>query len=232
MPTDLLEADAIAVRETVRLVAGLTAEDLSRPTPCAGWDLGTLLTHMTVQHRGFAAAGADPGLWEMPAGGRFPDFVRADDASAFVRVYDASASARGHDASASARGHDASAFVRVYTASAELVLAAFAAPGVLDREFALPEISASRIFPGRVAIGFHLVDNVVHGWDVATALGVPFALPLPVLETTLPLARAVPDGPLRLAPGAAFAPALPVPADADPLTEILLRLGRKIVGGS
>jgi uncharacterized protein (TIGR03086 family) len=192
----MLEADAIAVRETVRLVAGLTSENLSQSTPCEGWDLGTLLTHMTVQHRGFAAAGADPSLWKMPPGGRIPDPVRA------------------------------------YAASAELVLAAFAAPGALDREFALPEISPSRTFPGRVAIGFHLVDYVVHGWDVATALGVRFALPPSVLETTLPLARAVPDGPFRLEPGAAFAPALPVPADADPLTEILLRLGRKIVGRS
>src|SRR3954453_20100860 len=196
MPTDLLEADAIAVRGTVRLVAGLTPEKLSLPTPCEGWDLGTLLTHMTVQNRGFAAAGADPSLWEMPPGGRFPDLVRS------------------------------------YAASAELVLAAFAAPGALDREFALPEISPSRTFPGRVAIGFHLVDYVVHGWDVATALGQPLSLPEWVPEATLPLARAVPDGPVRLAPGAAFAPALPVPADADPLTEIRLRLGRKIVGGA
>src|SRR3954451_11834386 len=186
MPTDMIAADAIAVRETVRLVAGLTPENLSLPTPCDGWDLGTLLTHMTVQHRGFAAAGADPSRWEMPPGGRIPDLVRA------------------------------------YAASAELVLAAFAAPGVLDREFALPEISPSRTFPGRVAIGFHLVDYVVHGWDVATAAGLPFAFPSSVLQATLPLARAVPDGPLRLAPGAAFAPALSVPVDADPLTEILL----------
>ena len=191
MPTDLIAADAVAVRESVRLVAGLTSDDLSLPTPCEGWDLGTLVTHMTVQHQGFAGAGS----WEMPPGGRFPDLVRA------------------------------------YAASAELVLATFAAPGALDRPFALPEISPSQTFPGRVAIGFHLVDYVVHGWDVATAFGVALTLPLPVLEVTLPLARAVPDGPFRLEPGAAFAPALPVPADADPLTEILLRLGRKLSEG-
>ncbi|WP_030434313.1 TIGR03086 family metal-binding protein [Actinoplanes subtropicus] len=191
MHTDLIAADAVAVRETVRLVAGLTAADLSRPTPCEGWDLGTLLAHMTVQNQGFAGSGS----WEMPPGGRFPDSVRT------------------------------------YAASAELVMAAFAVPGALDRPVSLPEISPQP-FPGRVAIGFHLVDYVVHGWDVATALGVPLELPLSVVEATLPLARAVPDGPLRLEPGAAFAPALPVPADAEPLTEILLRLGRKIVGGS
>src|SRR5690242_16489719 len=98
MHTDLIAADAVAVRETVRLVAGLTPEDLALPTPCDGWDLGTLLAHMTVHHQGFAGAGS----WEMPPGGRFPDPVRA------------------------------------YAASAELVLTAFAAPGALDRSFALP----------------------------------------------------------------------------------------------
>ena len=35
------------------LLADLTPADLDRPTPCAGWDLRMLLTHMTVQHRGF-----------------------------------------------------------------------------------------------------------------------------------------------------------------------------------
>lgn len=33
-----------------------TADDLRRPTPCAAWDLGALLAHMTVQHHGFARA--------------------------------------------------------------------------------------------------------------------------------------------------------------------------------
>src|SRR5258708_4012236 len=45
-----------------------------------------------------------------------------------------------------------------YRASAEAVLAAFSAPGILDREFLLPEIAAGHAFPARQAIGFHLGD--------------------------------------------------------------------------
>ncbi len=41
------------------LVAELGPTDLSRPTPCAGWDVATLLAHEIGQHRGFAAAVRD-----------------------------------------------------------------------------------------------------------------------------------------------------------------------------
>jgi uncharacterized protein (TIGR03086 family) len=189
---DLQEADAAAVRASVDVVAGVTPADLGRPTPCRDWDLGALLAHMTVQHRGFAAAaagqGADPAVWRPVPLGDFP--------------------------------------ARAYAEAADRVIAAFAQDDVLDRPFALPEISTERTFPGRIAIGFHLVDYVAHGWDVATALGVPFALPTDVLEAALPIAQAVPGGSARSVPGAAFAPVVPVAHDADPLTRILALLGR------
>jgi uncharacterized protein (TIGR03086 family) len=198
--TDLREADAIAVRAGVAVVARLTTADLSRPTPCAGWDLGALLAHMTVQHRGFAAAaaghGADVALWQpVPLG---------DDPA-----------------------HE-------YAEAAEQVIAAFAADGVLEREFSLPEVRNGQSFPASMAIGFHLVDYVVHGWDVATSLGVPFNLPADVLAATLPIARAVPGGPARTVPGAAFAPAVSIADDTGPLDEILALLGRspRTAGGS
>jgi len=38
------------------LVATIRPTDLGRPTPCAGWDLATLLAHMTGQNHGFADA--------------------------------------------------------------------------------------------------------------------------------------------------------------------------------
>lgn len=112
-----------------------------------------------------------------------------------------------------------------YAAAAEEVVAAFAALDALDTPIALPEISPDPL-PAWRGIGAHLVDYVVHGWDVARALGVPFALPEDVLAATLPIAEAVPDGANRDRAGAAFAHGLPVPGGASTLDRILLLLGR------
>jgi len=105
-------------------------------------------------------------------------------------------------------------------------MTAFAQDGVLEREFALPEISPLTTFAGRQAIGFHLIDYVVHGWDVARTIDVPLATDPDVLETALVIARAVPDGSERLRSGSAFAPGLPVTDDAPVLDRILAHLGR------
>jgi uncharacterized protein (TIGR03086 family) len=117
--------------------------------------------------------------------------------------------------------------VAEYRAAAEQVLASFAADGVLDRELALPEISTAQPFPAAQAISFHFVDYVVHGWDVARSIGVDYRLEPDLLAAALPVARAVPDGEQRSAPGAAFAPALAVREDMDALDQILAMLGRR-----
>ena len=66
---------------------------------------------------------------------------------------------------------------RAYSEAAHDVLDAFAADGTADAPFALPEFGEGAVFPGAMAMGFHFVDYVVHGWDVAASLGVPFELP-------------------------------------------------------
>ncbi|MFI5957781.1 TIGR03086 family metal-binding protein [Cryptosporangium sp. NPDC051539] len=72
----LRDHDASVVRLSVDLVDGVTAADLARPTPCAGWDLGDLLAHLATQHRGFAAAvegrGDDPAVWTVTPIGNDP----------------------------------------------------------------------------------------------------------------------------------------------------------------
>ena len=181
---------------SVDAVDAVNADDLARPTPCAGWNLADLLTHMTVQHHGFAAAarghGADLDVWN-PA--TVADAVAADPAAA-------------------------------YSAAANDVLDAFAADGVLDATFALPEFGPGATFPGAMAIGFHFVDYVVHGWDVARTLDSGFALPDEVVAAALPLALAVPDGEIRAVDKAPFGPAVATSGAVSDLDRILAHLGR------
>src|SRR6201987_3793366 len=125
---DLHSFHRTAVLASVDIVDGVNRDQLQRPTPCDGWNLGQLLAHMTVQHRGFAAAargdGADLALWDASS---VADAVAADPAGP-------------------------------YAAAAADVLEAFAADGVLGASFALPEFGPGAAFPGEQAIGFHFVD--------------------------------------------------------------------------
>lgn len=113
-----------------------------------------------------------------------------------------------------------------YTAAADLVLAAFAEDGVPEREFTLAELHPVATFPGNLAIGFHLIDYVVHGWDVACTIGLRYELDPALADTALRIALAVPEGPSRLRPGAPFAPGLPTDESGSTLDRILAMLGR------
>jgi len=112
-----------------------------------------------------------------------------------------------------------------YAAAAHDVLEAFAAEGTADAQFALPEFGEGAAFPGDIAMGFHFVDYVVHGWDIAASLGVRYEPPAEVVAAVLPLALAVPDGDFRDADAVPFARALE-PSGADDLGRILRHLGR------
>lgn len=112
-----------------------------------------------------------------------------------------------------------------YTAAAERVLTAFAAESVLERRFWLPEIRDGGPYPASMAIGFHLVDYVVHGWDVAVSAGADAGYAPDLIAAALSVAEQVPTGGTRLLPAAAFAPVLPVAA-SSPMHRMLQVLGR------
>jgi uncharacterized protein (TIGR03086 family) len=194
--SDIRPFHRAAVLASVDVVAAVRRDDLRRPTPCAGWNLLDLLAHMTVQHHGFAAAAR--------GGGDSPTVWAAD------RVTDAVA--------ADPAG--------TYAAAAADVLDAFSADRVLDATFSLPEFGPGAIFPGAIAIGFHFVDYVVHGWDVARSIGAPFALPDDVVAAALPLVFVIPDGDYRAMDGAPFGPAVAAPDGATDFDRILGHLGR------
>jgi uncharacterized protein (TIGR03086 family) len=146
--------------------------------------------------------------------------------SAQHRGFAASAAGGGQDLadwSWQAQGDDT---VAQYTAAAERVLTAFAAVETPAAPFALPELTTVRTLPAGLAIGFHLIDYAVHSWDVAATLGVAFDPAPDLLDAALPIALAVPDGPLRLDPGSAFGPSLAMPTGARAMDQILAMLGR------
>ncbi|APE33152.1 TIGR03086 family protein [Nocardia mangyaensis] len=185
----LLARHERAVRLSVEAVRVAEGSPLDLETPCAGWDLGDLLTHMSTQNRGFAAAARgedDPAVWEAR------------------RTIDP---------------------VGDYLRSAAEVIAAFAAPEALTRTLSLPEIPPGR-FPAPLAVSFHLIDSVVHAWDVARSLGRSIYLDPDLAPTALSIAEAVPTGAPRRGPDAAFAPVIDTPAGSETLDRILRLLGR------
>ncbi|MET9428345.1 TIGR03086 family metal-binding protein [Streptomyces sp. NPDC003036] len=116
---------------------------------------------------------------------------------------------------------------RAYAASVERVLGAFGADGVLERQFVLPEIHPTYRFPAARAIGFHFVDYVVHGWDVAAALGIPAGYDDELVAAATEVAvREVPVGPSRERPAAAFRPPVELTGPAGAEERLLAFLGR------
>ena len=193
---DIRPYHCTAVTASVDVVNAVTLDDLDRPTPCAGWSLADLLAHMTVQHYGFAAA------------------ARGNGADLALWRPTTVADAVATDPCGA------------YAKAAADVVDAFTADNVLDATFALPEFGADATVPGAMAIGFHFVDYVVHGWDVARSIDAPFELPTEVIGAVLPLVLAVPDGEFRESEGAPFARAITSRAAASDLDRILLHLGR------
>ena len=114
-----------------------------------------------------------------------------------------------------------------YSRSVERVVRAFGADGVMERDFWLPRVDPTKLFPARQAISFHVLDYLVHGWDVAAALGRPVSFEPELVSAVQDIAdREVPDGPRRRRPDASFLPPLPAPADATGLPLLLAALGR------
>lgn len=193
-----MQIDSVVLTPYPRALDGATAvvrrvrpDDLSRPSPCAGWDLRALLEHMIGQNHGFADAVEGAAAAAAFAPRAFADTDVAD----------------------------------AWEVSAERVASAFgSAPR--EREVLLVEISPEQPFPVVTALGFHLLDTVVHTWDVATALGFGFRPDDELAALVDAQAAAVPAGPAREAPGAAFAPPVAGASTADPWTHALALLGR------
>jgi uncharacterized protein (TIGR03086 family) len=99
---------------------------------------------------------------------------------------------------------------------------AFRQPGLLERSFGPA--------PGRRVVEQLLIELLVHGWDLATALGRDRDLEPRIARAALPVVREI-HGALPRTGGGSFAPARPVPEQAPALDRVAAFLGRGVPGG-
>jgi uncharacterized protein (TIGR03086 family) len=139
--------------------------------------------------------------------------------------------ASNHGFAAAARGLDADPAVwedaeldddpyAAYQRSADDVNAAFAAARQTDHKF---KIYGYGVFAAPTAIGMHLVDFLVHGWDVAASIGASRTLDTELSEAAMAIALRWP----YQRPDKAFGVQVPVPATAPVDQRLVAYLGRR-----
>ncbi|MCA1708993.1 MAG: TIGR03086 family protein [Actinobacteria bacterium] len=81
---------------------------------------------------------------------------------------------------------------RYWESGAEVMRSLRKSPDALQRTCYLPYGT----FPGDVALRIYLFDILIHGWDLATALDVPYAMDETATQVALEVARLVvtPEG--------------------------------------
>jgi uncharacterized protein (TIGR03086 family) len=126
----------------------------------------------------------------------------------------------GHGTGSASSGEDVAG---AYAASARAALAAWRAPGTLERTLTLPFGQ----MPGAQAIGFNIGDQLVHTWDLAKATGRDRALDPEVCGAVLERVRQF-VGPEARGPGRPFGPEMPCAETAAIHDRLAAFLGRAV----
>ncbi|MEV4139292.1 TIGR03086 family metal-binding protein [Dactylosporangium sp. NPDC049742] len=181
-PEAMLAACERVLAAVSAIVAEVPADRFRDGTPCAGWDVQTLLNHLVYENL----------LWTGLATGA----PRGD--------FDADHLGGDH--------------VAAFRSAAAGTLAAFRRPGMLRERFGPA--------PGWRLVEQVVIEMLVHGWDLARALGRPTDLVPDVAEAVLPAVRAM-YGELPRTPGGSFGPEQSPPAGATAADRLAAYLGRR-----
>jgi uncharacterized protein (TIGR03086 family) len=186
-----------AVASTAGIIKGTGPDQAGLPTPCAEWDVQSLLSHVigTLWLCEALFTGQAPRFPMVPGGLPGP----------------------GPDGSAPGGDDPAAAY-------AEAAAAALAAVGAGD---ALTRVHVTPLgeMPGPVLAGFTILDIAVHGWDLARATGQPADLDGRLAAHVLAFAEQTLATPEMRGPR--IAPARPVPDDAPVTQRLAAFLGRQ-----
>jgi uncharacterized protein (TIGR03086 family) len=90
----------------------------------------------------------------------------------------------------------------------------------------MPEILRERPLPADRALGAHLIDLLVHAWDLGVSVGHPPSVDDDLGRFCLRVAESIPDTPERRGPGSAFTRALAPVGGEPPFQRALRLLGR------
>ncbi|TWP51504.1 TIGR03086 family protein [Lentzea tibetensis] len=110
-----------------------------------------------------------------------------------------------------------------YADAAEAVTRKFNSDGYLDE---VADFGTFGKLPGSVKVGVHLVDTVVHAWDLNRALGRPADLDPVLAQAALKLAERLPDTPQVRGPEAAFNHPVQIADDASLTDRLIAMSGR------
>lgn len=117
------------------------------------------------------------------------------------------------------RDHLGDSHIAAFTTAGATARDAFRQPGMLGRSFGPA--------PGRRVVEQLLIELLVHGWDLATALGRDRDLEAGIARAALPVVREI-YGDLPRTGGGSIAPAQPAPERAPALDQVAAFLGRRI----
>ncbi|MBV1851674.1 TIGR03086 family metal-binding protein [Catellatospora tritici] len=109
---------------------------------------------------------------------------------------------------------------RAFTESASLVTKAFGARTLLDRKI---EVLGYGTFTAATVLGMHFVDFLVHGWDVARAIGAAGTIDTELANSAMTVARRWPTD----RPSKAFGLMVEPAADAPVGDRLVAYLGRR-----
>lgn len=201
-----------AVQATLSVIQRVRPDDFDRPTPCEGWDVRALLNHMAgvcilVEDAARRALGdgADPSGTGLDAGSA--DLVqRARDATV-----------RGEPL-----GLADADLLGACAQVAERIERRWQASGLLDTTLDLGFTQA----PGTLGSEILMTDQLLHGWDLAQALGQPYRVDEDLAAAALAMMQRLYD-PAQRGPGRAFAEPVPCPEDAPVQERLIAFSGRR-----
>ncbi|MEO3811539.1 TIGR03086 family metal-binding protein [Sphaerisporangium sp. B11E5] len=110
--------------------------------------------------------------------------------------------------------------VTAFAAITDRSLAAFTAPGTLEREHAFMGTDV----PGSVLASISLLESLIHGWDIATGAHLPYPARDDIIQAVWHFATT--DPAVEQGRGSQFTDALPVLPTATPRVRLLAHLGR------